>query len=191
MAKILILPGSSRRASYNRQLAAVAAGIAKDLGAEVELIDPIDFPLPLFDQDLEDAGGLPGPAKALKARFIASDAIIFVSPEYNSCITPMMKNFIDWVSRGESDDEPALVAFRGKVAGLLSASPGALGGLRSLAHLRSVLGNLGVFLTPSQYSLAKAYEQFTDTGDLKDPAALKSVKRVVEEVVSTVAKLKS
>ncbi|MDB6079182.1 MAG: putative flavoprotein [Akkermansiaceae bacterium] len=189
MPKILILPGSARRASYNRKLAAIAAGIARDLGAEVELIDPIDFPLPLFDQELEESGGLPGPAKALKARFIAANAILFVSPEYNSSITPLMKNYIDWISRTESADEPPLAAFSGKVAALLSASPGALGGLRSLVHLRSILGNLGMLVAPGQFALGSAGDQFTDTGDLKNPAALKSVHGVVSKLVEMTAKI--
>jgi NAD(P)H-dependent FMN reductase len=105
MANILILPGSRRRDSVNRKLAAVTADLVTEAGATAVLIDPADFSLPLFDQDLEAADGLPAAAKALKQKFLAADAVIFVSPEYNSSVTPLMKNIIDWVSRAESDDE--------------------------------------------------------------------------------------
>lgn len=190
MLKVLILPGSGRRDSVNRKLAAVAARLVADSGAVADLIDPADFPLPLFDQDLEAAAGLPPAAKALKGRFMAADALIFVSPEYNSSLSPLMKNFIDWVSRAESPDEAPLAAYRGKVAGLLAASPGALGGLRGLVHLRSILGNIGVLVTPRQFALGDAFSKFGGSGALNDPAAVNGVKAVVGEVVATAAKLR-
>lgn len=189
MPKILIVPGSARRESYNRKLAAVAARFAREAGAEVELIDPADYRLPLFDQELEEAGGLPPEARSLKQKFIAADALIFAAPEYNSSITPLLKNLIDWVSRAESDDEPPLAAYRGKVAGLLAASPGGLGGLRGLVHLRSILGNIGVHVVPSQFALGSAYDQFTADGDLKEEGAKKSVKGVVDQVIAVAARL--
>jgi chromate reductase len=189
MPKLLILPGSARRDSVNRKLAAVAAQLAAEAGAEVELIDPADHELPLFNGDLEDAGGLPAAAKQLKAKVTAADAIVFVSPEYNSSVTPLMKNFIDWVSRSETDDEPALSAYRDKVAGLLAASPGALGGLRGLVHLRSILGNIGVLVVPKQFALGGAYGKFDDSGKLTDESAIKGVRAVIQEVVSVAGKL--
>ena len=118
----------------------MAADAARDAGAEVTLIDLRDLPLPLFDGDLEDKQGLPENAKKLKALLRAHDGLLISSPEYNSSITGVLKNAIDWASRAETDDEPPLVCFRGKVAALLSASPGALGGLRGLVHLRAILG---------------------------------------------------
>ena len=173
----------------NRKLAGLAAQLAGEAGAEVDLIDPADYELPLFNQDREDAEGLPAAAKQLKAKFLAANAIVFVSPEYNSSITPLMKNFIDWVSRQETDDEPSLAAYRGKVAGLLSASPGALGGLRGLVHLRSILGNIGVLVVPKQFALSSAYDKFDDTGKLTDDSAVKSVRGVIQEVITTATKL--
>jgi len=189
MLKVLILPGSARRDSVNRKLAAVAAKIVNDAGAVAELVDPADFPLPLFDQELEDAEGLPAPAKALKQKFLAAQALIFVSPEYNSSVTPLMKNFIDWVSRAESEGEEPLAAYRGKVAGLLAASPGALGGLRGLVHLRAILGNIGVLVTPKQFALGGAFSKFDERGALSDDAALAGVTAVVREVIATAVKL--
>ncbi len=190
MLKILILPGSARRDSVNRKLAAVAAEIVTEAGAEALLVDPADFPLPLFDQDLEEAEGLPAAAKSLKKMFLGASAVIFVSPEYNSSVTPLMKNIIDWVSRAESDDEPPLAAYKGKVAGLLAASPGALGGLRGLVHLRSILGNLGVLVVPKQFALGAAYGKFDESGQPGDPAVRDGVKAVVAEVLAVATKLR-
>lgn len=189
MPIILILPGSARRDSVNRKLAAVAAELVTEAGADAQLIDPADFPLPLFDADLEAAEGLPAAAKALKQKFLDADAVIFVSPEYNSSVTPLMKNFIDWVSRTESDDEPPLAAYKGKVAGLLAASPGALGGLRGLVHLRSILGNIGVLVVPKQFALGGAYGKFDDNGKPVDGSVLAGVEAVVAEVIAVTSKL--
>ncbi len=189
MTKLLILPGSARRDSYNRKLAGIAAKIATDAGADVDLVDPADFRLPLFDQELEDAEGLSPNAKALKGKFLAADAVLFVSPEYNSSITPLMKNVIDWVSRTETDDEPDLVAFKGKVAGLMSASPGKLGGLRALVHLRSILGNIGVLVVPKQFALSGAGDKFDEAGALKSEREVESVRGVVAEVLKVAGKV--
>lgn len=183
MLNVLILPGSARRDSVNRKL-------VNDAGAEALLIDPADFPLPLFDADHEAAEGLPAAAKALKKKFLGADAVIFVSPEYNSSVTPLMKNFIDWVSRAESDDEAPLAAYKGKVAGLLAASPGALGGLRGLVHLRSILGNIGVLVVPKQFALGGAYGKFDGSGKPGDPSVSDGVKAVVTEVLSVATKLR-
>ncbi|RYD47770.1 MAG: hypothetical protein EOP83_27505, partial [Verrucomicrobiaceae bacterium] len=88
-----------------------------------------------------------------------------------------------------TDDEPSLAAYRGKVAGLLSASPGALGGLRGLVHLRSILGNIGVLVVPKQFALSGAYDKFDDGGKLTDESAVKSVRGVIQEVIATATKL--
>lgn len=191
MVKILVVPGSARRDSLNRKLAAAATEIAVDLGARTDLVGPEDLDLPLFDQDLEDASGLPAAARALKERFLAADGLLFVSPEYNSSITPLMKNVIDWVSRTEKEGEPPLAAYRGKAASLLAASPGALGGLRGLVHLRSILGNIGVFVTPTQFALGSASDKFADDGTLADEDAVRAVTRVVRELIDTASKLKA
>ena len=137
-ARILAFGGSLRRDSWNQKLAAIAAAGAREAGAEVTLIALRDFPLPLFDQDLEDAEGMPETAKKLKQLFREHHGLLIASPEYNSSITAALKNTIDWVSRSESDDEPLLVAYADKTAVLCSASPGGLGGLREHERIRSV-----------------------------------------------------
>lgn len=187
--KILVFAGSTRSASYNKQLARFAANAATAAGAEVTLMDLRDHALPLFDEDLEEQQGLPENAKKLKALFRAHDAFIIASPEYNSSITAVLKNTIDWCSRSESDDEPALAAYRGKTALLLSASPGGFGGMRGLVHLRSILGNIGVIVLPDQVAVPKAHEVFDGEGGIKDERTAGQVTRVVKGLVDFLKKL--
>ncbi len=183
--KVILISGSARTGSVNRKLAEVAAGIVRELGSEAVVLEPDELRMPLFDQDLEEAEGMPARAKVVKQKLVEADALVFCSPEYNSSVTPLLKNLIDWCSRTESDDEPALAAYRGKVAGLLAASPGGLGGLRGLVHLRSILGNIGVHVVPKQFALSGAFDAFDDDGNLKDPKQLDQVKAVVEQTVTT------
>jgi len=186
--KILAFAGSTRTASYNKQLVRFAAEAARAAGAEVTLLDLRDYPLPLFDGDLEEQQGLPENAKKLKAIFREHNGLLIASPEYNSSVTAVLKNTIDWVSRAESDDEPALAAYHGKAAVLISASPGALGGLRGLVHLRAILGNIGVIVLPDQVAVPKAHEVFDETGGLKDERSAKQVTRVVQGLVDFLKK---
>ena len=189
--KIVAFAGSTRTGSFNKQLLAIAAEAARAAGAEVTVVDLRDLALPLFDQDLEDASGLPEGAKKFKALLRASDGFLIASPEYNSSITGVLKNAIDWASRAESDDEPPLVAYHGKTAALFAASPGALGGLRGLVHLRSILGNIGVLVLPDQVAISKAHEAFDAAGHLKDARKSEQVAKLVRNLVETLAKLKS
>ena len=130
MIRILTFAGSARRDSFNKKLAALGAAMARELGAEVTLVDLADYPMPLYDGDLEASEGLPQNAVKLRAMMIEHDALLLATPEYNGSITPLLKNTIDWTSRA-SDDIGMLAGYRGKVAGLMAASPGALGGLRA------------------------------------------------------------
>lgn len=175
--RILAFAGSLRKDSYNKKLLRIAADGAQEAGAAVTLVDLKDFPLPLFDQDLEDAEGMPEPARRLKRLFIEHDGLLISAPEYNSSITAVLKNAIDWVSRREGD-EPPLIAYKGKAAALTSASPGALGGIRGLVHVRSILGNIGVIVLPEQVAIPKAHEALAPDGTLKDPKQQASVKNI-------------
>ena len=166
-SKILAFAGSARRESYNNKLLKIAASGAQAAGAAVTVIDLADYPLPLFNEDLEQESGAPENAKRLKQLFVENHGLLIACPEYNSSITPLLKNTIDWVSRPAAG-EPSLIAYRGKVATLLSASPGALGGLRGLVHVRSILGNIGVIVLPDQIAIQKAFEAFNPDGSLKD-----------------------
>lgn len=165
--KIVAIAGSLRSGSLNKQLVTVAAEASRSAGAEVAVVDLRELSLPLFDQDLEDASGLPEGAKKLKMLLRDSQGLLIASPEYNGSVTAALKNAIDWASRADSEDEPPLVAFRGKAAALMSASPGALGGLRGLVHLRAILGNIGMHVLPDQVAIPAAHEAFAD-GRLKD-----------------------
>ena len=185
--KILALAGSAREDSCNKKLIRFAA---KDIqNADVTLIDIRDYPIPLYDGDLEAAEGLPENAKILKKMFIEHDAFLFASPEYNSSVSGVFKNLIDWVSRPEDSDPVYLVAFKGKVAALMSASPGNLGGLRGLFHLRSILNNIGTFVLPDLVTIRNAYEAFDEQGNLKDTKKAETIHNLAQELVSISAKL--
>ncbi len=162
---ILAFAGSTRAASLNKLLVSEAAVLASAAGARVTQIDLADYPLPLYDGDLEEEQGLPDNARKLKIQMIEHHGFLIAAPEYNGGITAVLKNAIDWVSRPQPD-EPPLIAFRGKSAALISASPGSTGGLRGLVVVRMILGNLGVLLVPEQKTIPRANEAFDDAGRL-------------------------
>jgi NAD(P)H-dependent FMN reductase len=187
--RILAFAGSTRRDSFNKKILSIAARGAREAGAEVTLIDLKDLPLPLFDQDLEAEQGMPENGKKLKQLFIDHDGLLLSCPEYNSSITAVLKNAIDWVSR-PAPNEPSLVAFRGKVATLMSASPGALGGLRGLVHVRSILGNIGVLVLPEQIAIVKANQALKQDGSLADPKQQAGIEGLGHTLASFLMKLK-
>ena len=188
--RILAFAGSLRKESFNKKLAAIAVSGARKAGAEVAFINLEDIPLPLFDQDLESEQGMPENGARLKKLFIDHDGLLIACPEYNSSITAVLKNAIDWVSR-PAPGEPSLVAFRGKVATLMSASPGALGGLRALVHVRAILGNIGVIVLPDQIAVPKAHEAFNADGSLRDPKQQADVEGLGQTLASFLTKLKA
>src|SRR5215510_2524266 len=190
MPRILAFAGSLRRDSFNKKLVPIAAKGAREARAEVTLIALKDFPLPLFDQDLEAEQGMPENGKKLKQLFVDHGGLLLACPEYNSSVTAVLKNAIDWVSR-PAPGEPELVAFRGKVATLMSASPGVLGGLRGLVHVRSILGNIGVIVLPDQLAVPKAYEAFEADGSLKDPKQQAGIEGLGRTLATFLAKLKT
>jgi chromate reductase, NAD(P)H dehydrogenase (quinone) len=187
--KILVFAGSLRKDSFNKKLARVAAQNAKEAGADVTLIDLKDYPLPVYDGDIESSQGLPDNAKKLKKIFLENQALFISSPEYNSSISGTLKNVFDWVSRSETKEEGSLACYKRKVAALLSASPGALGGLRGLVTVRSILGNIGVLVLPAQVAVSKADEAFADDGSLKDARQAAAVKNLAAELVMVTSKL--
>ncbi|MGH7830676.1 MAG: NADPH-dependent FMN reductase, partial [Candidatus Binatia bacterium] len=166
----------------------VGAGLAEEAGAEVTLIDLRDFPLPLYDGDFESAQGIPPKAMELKALFLKHHGLLISTPEYNSSITGVLKNSIDWVSRSAPGEE-SLACFKEKYAGLLSASPGSLGGLRSLVHFRGLLQNIGVHVVPHQFALSRAHEAFDENGKLKDAKQEASVRKVVDRLTHILRKV--
>lgn len=188
--RILAFAGSLRKDSYNKKLVHIAVQGARSAGAEVTSIDLRDYPLPIYDGDLEAASGIPENGVKLKKLFVEHDGFLLSCPEYNSSITPVLKNTIDWVSRPQPG-EPSLVAYTGKVATLMSASPGALGGLRGLVHVRSILGNIGVIVLPGQIAVSKAHEAFGDDSALKDAKQQASIENLGKTLAEFLRKLKS
>lgn len=182
--RILVFGGSLRAESYNQKLAAIAATAASEAGAEVTLISLRDFRLPIFDEDLETAEGMPENGRKLKALFAASEGLIIASPEYNSTITAALKNSIDWVSRATSPDEKPLSALSGKTAAILSASPSGYGGARSLVQLRPFLENIHITVLPEEVSVPKAHEAFDADGNLVDPALQAAVSALAASLVA-------
>lgn len=189
-ARLIAFAGSLRKESYNKKLVQIAAAAARKAGADVEYIDLKDFQLPVFDEDLEKEAGLPENAKKLKKLFIAADGFLLSSPEYNSSVTAVLKNTIDWISRPVKDEAP-LAGFMGKTAALMSASPGGLGGLRGLVHIRSILGNIGVIVLPDQVAVAKAFDMFNVDGSLKDAMQQSSIEGLGTKLAAIAGKLKA
>ena len=166
MSRILAFAGSSREQSYNKKLVQIAAAGAEEAGAVVTVVDLADFPMPLFSQDLEDEEGMPTSAREFKKLMMDHDALMIASPEYNSGLTPLLKNAIDWASRAESEEEASLAAYQGKLAVIMAASPGALGGSRGLVVLRMLLANMGVLVLPEQQAIPRASGAFNEDGSL-------------------------
>lgn len=188
--RILAFAGSARAASLNRKLIAVVAEGARAAGADVTQIELRDFELPLYDGDLEDRDGLPANALKLKQLFREHDGVLIACPEYNSSITPLLKNAIDWVSRAAPDEKP-LACYEGKVCGLVAASPGALGGLRGLVHVRMILGNLRMLMVPEQVALVQAHKAFDTAGQIVDEKQRAAVHNVGAAVARLAAKLRA
>ena len=187
--RILAFAGSTRADSYNHRLVQIAADGAAAAGAEVTVLNLKDYPLPIMDEDLERDQGTPENAVRLKQLFAEHDGLLIASPEYNSSVTPLLKNTIDWVSR-PADGEPMLAAFTGKTAAVMSASPGGLGGLRGLTHIRSILSSIGVLVLPDQIAVSRAYEAFDDNGRLKDEKLHARAQNLGRSVAETVRRLK-
>jgi NAD(P)H-dependent FMN reductase len=186
--KIVAFAGSLRSGSFNKKLIRIAAAGARAAGAEVTEIDLRDLPMPLFDGDIERENGLPPNAKVFKRLLIENHGMLISSPEYNSAFPAVLKNAIDWASRLEPNDTP-LVAFKGKVAGLMSASPGHLGGVRGLAVLRAILANIGTVVVPMQLASPRANEAFDPDGSLRDERQQATIEAIAAETVRFAARL--
>lgn len=176
--RLLVIAGSARHGSLNLRLAGAAAALAREAGASVETLDLRALQLPLYDGDLEAASGVPDAARRLLDAIRTADALLLVTPEYNGFPTPLLINAFDWLSRlGATDERPAgLAATANKPVALLSASPGPLGGLRSMNFLRQYLQMaFAMIVVPQQFALGRAHEAFDDQGTLQDERAARSV----------------
>lgn len=170
--KVLAFSGSTRANSYNQKLIEEAAKVAEKLGAKVTLIHLKDFPMPFYDGDLEASEGMPQKARELRNLMIASDAIIIASPEYNRSVSGVLKNALDWASRGE-DGDASYAAFQGKAFAIMSASPGKKGGKRGLDHLRTILEDVKGVVVSQEVSIPRAYDYFS-TSDRPENLSLRT-----------------
>lgn len=182
---LLVFAGSTRKQSFNRRLAQATAAMARETGVQVTLLELSDFDIPMYNADLE-AQGTPADVLRLKQILWEHPAWIICAPEYNGSYTALLKNTIDWASspvKGHPDWQDGIRPFRGKVAGMLSASPGALGGLRSQSHLAPLLINLECWLAPQAFALGNAGSAFDDQGALVQAAHRDRVRAVVDQVL--------
>lgn len=186
--KILGFSGSLRKESHNTRLVKLALAGAAARGAQTTFLDLREFPLPVFDEDLEARDGEHPNARRIKDLMITHHGFVIACPEYNSSITAALKNMIDWATR-PAPGEKSLAAFAGKVVGLVAASPGALGGLRGLVHVRAILGNIGVIVLPQQAAVGRAHEAFNADGTLKDAKQQSMIENIGGNVAETAAKL--
>lgn len=186
--RLLAFCGSARKESNNRRLLAAAVKAARAAGAIVTELDLRSDLLPIYDGDLETGHGLPTAALELKTLFAGNDGFLIASPEYNGFFPPLLKNTLDWVSR-PAPDTPA--PYSGKAAGLLAASPGALGGIRCLPHLRLLLTNLGVTVSPSQLALGHADQAFAGDGSLADAQQQKVLDKFIADLIRLTAAIKA
>ena len=181
--RIVTMAASLRENSFNRRLVRVASDGLDAAGATVTRLDLRDYTLPLYDADLEKWDGLPANALRLKDVLASHDAILFSLPEYNGSMTPLFKNTIDWASRATPSQKDGLDWARNKPVALVSASNGALGGLRGLFHARWTLQICGMIVIPQQKALSKAATAFDDAGHLIDEKERDAVYAVAKALV--------
>ena len=188
MTKLIFLAGSNRKKSFNKRLAHTAMKLAEDKDASVEFIDLNDYPMPIINEDLMEEEGIPQSVKDLKEKFKSADGFFIACPEYNGSITPLLKNTIDWLTQKTDENDQTMAAFKGKVGAVSSASPGALGGIRSLAAVRPILDNCGTHLIPAQVAVGGANDAFNEIG-LIDDTKMKMLDNVITQLVETTKKL--
>lgn len=188
MTKILVVAGSTRTGAFSKQLAKAVTALAVAAGHPATFADLREFEMPLYDGDLEAAQGLPAGAVRLRALMGQHDALLVVTPEYNASIPAVLKNALDWLSRPHAA-EPGVSVFAGKVAAVMASSPGALGGLRALVHLRQVLMNLGLLVLTEQFALGNAGGAFAPDGQLADAKTAATVEKIVQRLGQVAGKL--
>lgn len=181
--KILVIPGSLRSGSLNARLAATASLEIAQAGAEVTRISLADFPLPIYDGDLQTKSGVPKHAINLKRMMSAHHGVLIVTPEYNSSLPPLLKNAIDWVTRVQDPHETRGQVFRERVFAIAAASQSRLGGARALAALRLVLSACHATVVPNQLALSFAGEAYDDMDRLKHSADSEALTAMVRQLI--------
>jgi chromate reductase len=181
--KILVIPGSLRSGSHNVKLAAVAAYEFARAGAEVTRISLGDFPLPIYDGDLQARSGVPKNAVNLKRMIASHHGVLLVTPEYNSSVPPLVKNAIDWITRVQDENESRGQVFREKAFAIAAASESRLGGSRALAALRLILSACQATVIPNQFALSFADQAYDDMDRLKNPSDIEAMRVLVRQLI--------
>jgi NAD(P)H-dependent FMN reductase len=188
--KILVIPGSLRTGSFNARLAAAAVKELVLLDVDVTLISLADYPLPIYDGDLEASSGVPKMAVDLKRMIGAHHGVFIASPEYNSSVPPLLKNAIDWVSRVRDRNESFGQVFRERAFAIGAASDGKFGGLRVLMALRQILAlGCGATVIPKQMALSFADEAFDEIGGLRDPADAELLRATLRQLIDAAQRM--
>lgn len=188
--KILAFSGSLQADSLNKKVVQVAAEGARKAGAEVTVFSLRDLPLPLYDDDLIKEKGFDQNAFEFQQILLAHDGLLISTPEYNASLPGVLKNAIDWASRANGEIKMGAV-FKNKIAGIMSASPGSLGGIRCLSHLRAILSILGVIVLPEEFAVGTAHQAFDDNGVHKEAKMHSLLEQHGANVAEMVKKLRS
>lgn len=189
---LLAFSGSIRKESCNKKAIALLARAATEAGAQVTTVDLTNYPMPLYDGDLEAKEGLPDNVKKLQKLVAEHDGLLIASPEYNGQPTPLLKNTLDWLSRAEKDNQKSgLKIFEGKVAAIISASPSQMGGVRGLPLTTLLLSNLGLLVIPQQVAIGNCYDNFHEDGNLKDAKLAAAIKNQATSIVKLVNALRN
>jgi NAD(P)H-dependent FMN reductase len=183
--KILAFAGSTRKDSFNKRLAKVALHAAEQAGAETTFIDLHDYNMPLYSKDLHDEQGMPGGVIEFKEMLKSHNGFLIASPEYNGSLTGTLKNAIDWATI-KADGEDRMACWDGKIAGLVSASPGSLGGIRGLHHLRTILAGIGTFVLPNHLAVGNSTTNLQNDIQITDEKLQHQVDRMASELVRVI-----
>jgi chromate reductase, NAD(P)H dehydrogenase (quinone) len=178
----LVFAGSTRMDSLNRKLARAAAEELRQRGIDVTFADLKDYPMPLYEGDLETTSGIPENARAFRKLIEQNELLVIASPEYNGSFPALLKNVVDWTSRPGPGERPAS-AYRGKHAILLATSPGPGGGRRGLKHLRELLEMIGVTVL-AEVPIARGFEAFDPEGRLARVEDVGTLRAVAEELTA-------
>lgn len=181
--RLLFIAGSSREKSFNKRLAKLGERVADANGIPATFVDLGDYPMPMYNGDMEIKEGAPENARKLKALMQIHGGIFIASPEYNASFSPLLKNAIDWVSHTRDEGEAPLEVFKTRVFALGSASPGGMGGLRGLSQLRLVLEiGLNALVLPDQFAVPRAMEAFDENGHLKNKDSQETFKQLIQKL---------